>query len=396
MTFLIAVDTICKQVADKVYLSKTSLCQLQQQKEFQGETEDMVIMNCIEGLKEEFEERLGDQSPRFYDDEQLSWFEKKNKELSSLRQQLDAIFKSLSFPEIGHISSHGSMEIGEECNNNKRTDHLHRKVSGASLWEGIGQHDESEIAVPENLDYGQLQHMTKEALVSYFKTQMTNMKRNHELKVQEMTEENISLKRKCLRERGSSLPFKTDKEFDTLRKKIAEVILKLDDNLSDNRHTLLPRKSLVKRIEHLQSALVDACFEASIKEDVYKCLLRGVVNSNSSVTELSDIESSSKYDFEDSAMESIIRQELCGVIFKESLKEAKEKLFDLNLKYTNEHELRVHVETEALQKEEALSLEVSEKEKLKQQTCLLSSLMEENGQSSQGSSSCICEREGAI
>ncbi|KAJ0018893.1 hypothetical protein Pint_11256 [Pistacia integerrima] len=425
-------NMICKQVDDMVYLSKTSLCQLQQEKEFQGEIEDMVIMNCIRGLKEELEERLWDQNAWFYDNENLSWFEK-IKEISSLRQELDAISKSLSVPEIGHISSHGSMEIGEECNNNKRTDHLHRKVSGnhvslsASLWEGNGKHDESIIVVPENVDYAQLKHMTKEELVSYFKAEMTKMKRTHELKVQEMTEEYFSLKREYLRERGSSLPFKKDKEFDALRKKIPEVILKLDDILlenekldpfsknaeslcclkdrlesllSDNRQLRgmitdkkrevkrlssqvsdtaeimlqhsVAEENLVKRIGHLQCALEDACIEASITKDVYKCFLRGVVNSNSSVTE-----SSSIYDFEDSAMESIIMQELCAVIFKESLKEAEEKLFDLNLKYIKENEFRVHVETEALQKEEALNLEVFEKEKLKQETFLLSSLMEE-------------------
>ncbi|XP_044497132.1 WPP domain-associated protein isoform X2 [Mangifera indica] len=471
-------DMICKQVDDMVYLSKTSLCQLQQEKEFQREIEDMVTMNCIRGLKEEFEERLWDQNAQVYDNENLSWFEK-IKEISSLRQELDVISKSLSVPEIGHISSHGSTEIGEECSNNKRTDHLHRKVSGnhvslsASLGDGNGKHDE--FAVPENVDYAQLKHMSKEELVNYFKTEMTKMKRNHELEVQEMTEEYFSLKREYLRERGSSFPFKKDKEFDTLRKKIPEVVLKLDDILLENKKLVLFNKNagslcslkdrlesllsenhqlrglitdkkreikclssqvsdtaeiilqhsvakanLLKRIGNLQCALEDACFEASITEDVYKCLLKGVVNSNSSaeenlvkrignlqcaledacietsitedvykcllkgmvnydssVTELSDIESNSMYDFEDLAMESFVMLELCGVIFKESLKEAEEKLLDLNLKYINENELRFHVETEALQKEEALNLEVTEKERLKQETFFLSSLIEE-------------------
>ncbi|KAK0579198.1 hypothetical protein LWI29_022641 [Acer saccharum] len=193
-TLRTTLDTTFKQVDNLVCLSKTSCCQWQQEKEFQGEIEDMVIMNCIRSLKEEFEERLWDQNARFYGNESINWHEK-FKEISSLRQELDAISKSFTVPEIGQITSHGSVEI---------TFH----------WEGNGKHDESVTAVPENLDFLQLKHMSKEGLVSHFKTEMTKMKRNHEQKVQEMTEEIFILKRDYLKEKGSSLPFKRDKEFD--------------------------------------------------------------------------------------------------------------------------------------------------------------------------------------
>ncbi|KAK3188694.1 hypothetical protein Dsin_028255 [Dipteronia sinensis] len=450
-------DTTFKQVDHLVCLSKTSRCQWQQEKEFQEEIEDMVMMNCIRSLKEEFEERLWDQNAQFYGNESINWHEK-FKEISSLRQELDAISKSFTVPEIGQITSHGSVEISEEGDNNKRTDHLHRKVSGnhvslsAFHLEGNGKHDESVTAVPENMDFLQLRHMSKEELVTYFKTEMTKMKRDHEQKVQEMTEEYFILKRDYLKEKGSSLPFKRDKEFDILRKKIPEVILKLDgilvkneklpalsenaeslcslndrfesllsenrqlrglladkkrevkrlsSQVSDNTEIMLQHSlaeaNLLKRIENLQCAIEDAQVEASISVDVYKCLLKDVVDFSKSVNEQSNteykimqevyeiifreaaqnVEHTNKCDIEDSDLESIIMQGLCGVIFREAFKEAEEKLTELNGKYINEKEIRASTEMEAQQKERALRLVVAEKERLKQEMISLTSLTEE-------------------
>ncbi|KAK2644808.1 hypothetical protein Ddye_020003 [Dipteronia dyeriana] len=450
-------DTTFKQVDHLVCLSKTSHCQWQQEKEFQGEIDDMVMMNCIRSLKEEFEERLWDQNAWFYGNESINWHEK-FKEISSLRQELDAISKSFTVPEIGQITSHGSAEISEEGDNNKRTDHLHRKVSGnhvslsAFQWEGNGKHDEPVTAMPENLDFHQLKHMKREELVSYYKTEMTKMKRNHEHEVQEMTEEYFSLKRDYLREKGSSLPFKRDKEFDILRKKIPEVILKLDgilveneklpalsENaeslcslkdrfeslLSENRHlrgVLADKKSevkrlssqvsdnreimlqhslaeanLLKRIENLQCALEDAQVEASISVDVYKCLLKDVVDFSKSMNKQSNTEykimqevyeiifreaaqnaeHTNKCDIEDSDLESIIMQGLCGVIFREAFKEAEEKLTELNGKYINEKKIRASTEMEAQKKEIALRLVVAEKERFKEEMISLTSLTDE-------------------
>ncbi|KDO75248.1 hypothetical protein CISIN_1g002225mg [Citrus sinensis] len=342
-------DTIFNCADNTVYLSKASLCQWQQEKEFQGEIEDMVIMNCFRSLKEEFEERLCDQSAQFYDNESLNWLGK-IKEISSLREELNAISKSLSVSEIGHLTSHGSIEMGEEWDTNKWTDHLHRKTSSnhvgvsTSPSEGNGKHDESIIVMSENLD-SNLKHMSKEELVNHFKAEMTKMKRIHELKVTEMTEDLFALKREYLKERGSSLPIKKDKEFDILRKKIPEVLSKLDDILveneklpafsenaeglcnfkdrleslllenrqlrslltdkknevkrlslkvSDTAEIMLQRslteENLVKRIGNLQGALDDAHIEASITEGVYKCLLGEAADFIKSVSKKSDLE----------------------------------------------------------------------------------------------------------
>ncbi|GLU17538.1 hypothetical protein SLE2022_339000 [Rubroshorea leprosula] len=250
----------------------------------------------------------------------------------SLRQELDAISKHLSNHEVGQLSPHASLDFDEELRSSKRIDHLHRKVSGnlvstsTSIRQGNGKHEDSLITIPENVDTAQLKHLSREELVSYFKNEMAKMKRNHDIKVQEMIEEYYSVKREFLKlkESGPSLPLKKDRDFDILRKKIPEVLFKLDDNLVPNEkipafgnnadgldclrdrleslllknrqvrdlladkegevNHLSPQVSdaveksqqslteadLLKRIENLKCAVEEASLQASVNKDVYK------------------------------------------------------------------------------------------------------------------------------
>lgn len=251
-------DSVYKQAEDMACLSKSLLSEWQYEREFQAEIERMVIKNCIWSLQEEFELRLWDQNTRSCGNDNPSWFEK-IKEISSLRKELDAISKSLSVPESGQLLAHGSLE--------------HRKASGNhvsstnSFLEGHGKHDESIITMPENLDLARLEHLSKDDLVNCFKIEMTKikkdhefemtkMKRDHELEVQEMTEEYFSRKR----EKGFSLPVRKEKEFDILRKKIPEVILKLDDILVETEK--FPEMSNnAENLENLKDRLESLCSE---------------------------------------------------------------------------------------------------------------------------------------
>ncbi|KAG2689448.1 hypothetical protein I3843_09G137700 [Carya illinoinensis] len=442
------IDDVYIQVEDMFQLSKVSRCAWQQEREFQAEIEGMVIKNCIRSLQEELEERFWDQNARFCGNESVNWLEK-IQEISSLRQELDDISKSLSGHEIGQLTSLMSLEIGEEYNYNKRSDHFQRKVlsnhgsSSTLIWEGNGKHEDTKNNTPESSDPAQLKLMPKDELVF----EMTKMRRNHESKLQEMTEKNFFLKRELLRLRngGSSLPLKKDKELDMLKTKIPHFISRLDgillenealhafgenaDNigclkdrleslLSENRHlrdSLSDKKKEVTCLtsqvsdaenkmsyHHLIEAKLlcdveDAHFKHSISEDVYKCALRELMCQIKWVTEESDLqcntlqdiykiffngaihgtELSSEYEIEDSDMESIITQALCGIIYREALKDAEEKVSCLNTKYVNENKIRVSLEVEAQEKEAAIRLEVANKERLKQKIYSLAASLEE-------------------
>ncbi|XP_002523187.2 WPP domain-associated protein [Ricinus communis] len=437
-----SLESIYAQTEKGVCLSKSLLSDWQKDREFQAEIEGSVMTNCIRSLQEQFEQRLWDQNSQSCGNESAQCLEK-IKELSSLCQELDAISKSLSVPENGQLISHGSLEHRKASSNH---------VSSASHWEGNGKHDESIIVVPENLDHSQLKHFTKDELFNYFKAEMTKMKRQYELKEHEMTEEYFTLKREYLRERGSSLPVRKDKELDTLKKKIPEVILKLDgilaeneklpsfsnngdclDNLKDRLESLrlenhqlrdsladkkkeikclssqvsnasdkilersLAEENLSKMLENLKSALEVSRIQTAISDDLFKFLLKEVVGQMKGFSEelememdimqgiyknilkeaAENAEPTSTLKFDDSVIESIIMPGLCEIVLRESFKEAEEKAVTWNLRYINENEARVSFEMAALEKEQALRLNIAEKDKLEQEMLLLRAVIDD-------------------
>ncbi|KAF9667177.1 hypothetical protein SADUNF_Sadunf16G0305900 [Salix dunnii] len=222
-------DSFYKYAEDMFHFPKSLFFDWQQEREFQAEIEWLMIQNYIRGLQEELEQRLCDQNTQYYSNGSASWLEKV-KDLSSLCQELDAIAKSLSVPESGQLISHGSLE--------------HWKSSGHH--DSNGNHDKSIITMPDNLEAAQLiEDMSKEDFLNYHKNEITKMKREHESKVnemrreheskvQEITEELFVLKRH-VKERGSTLSVRKDKDFDTLRKKISEVILKLNTLIENDK-----------------------------------------------------------------------------------------------------------------------------------------------------------------
>ncbi|KAK8618221.1 hypothetical protein V6N13_132221 [Hibiscus sabdariffa] len=407
----ITLESVYEQVGNIVYTSKVPFSQWQQEQEYQEEVERMVVTTCIQGLQEQLEERLWDQNAQWHGNGNVSWIEKIN-EISGLRQELE----SLSNPESGTLNSQSSLEINGNLSNNEKTDHLQQKVPGdhvsssISLWEGNGKHGELVITVPESLDGTHLIHMTKEELLNFFKVEMTKMKRNHDYKLQEITEKYFSLKREYLKEKGSSLPSRKDKEFDVLKKMIPDVIVKLDrilvenekvpllgnnnDNLvilKDRCESLLSenrqlRDSLSDRkmeVNHLSSQLSDAMEKMSQYTFFKENLKGGAISQIKWMSEDSEVKHSimkdvynlilkdascnmsqaSESGFKESDLESLAVDGLCAIIYREAFTEAQEKLHDLSLN--------------ALEKERVLKLEVAEKEKLQQHVLLMISAINE-------------------
>ncbi|XP_077243870.1 WPP domain-associated protein-like [Tasmannia lanceolata] len=226
------IRSVNKEIDSIVLFSKASLYEWKWEQEFQEEVKNIVFQSYTRSIQKEFEAKLLKQGVRA-----LGSQNKKVSELSSLRQELDVISRSLFSPEMGKLQSHGSHELTDEWTNGERKDRIHRKVPSTAL------RDENSIAATAKSDLSenktdrvtesQLKRMAKDELISYFKSEMTNLKRNHELTVQELTEDYFSLKREFLKEKGSS-HLRKDRDLDALRKKIPEVIIKLDDILVEN------------------------------------------------------------------------------------------------------------------------------------------------------------------
>ncbi|CAG7864250.1 unnamed protein product [Brassica rapa] len=306
----------------------------------------------------------------------------KAKEIAGLRRELELISKLLSGREKGDIKA---LEDHEGT-----TDILQRKVSGKH----IGSVTSSK---PENLEY--LRQLPREQLINHFQTEMNQLKREHECTMQEMTEEYFSIKRRCLKlEECPSLSFlNKDKDFNVLRKKIPDIISKLDKVVlegeklkgktnADSKRELdslllenrLLKGSLLKAgeemshnqelVRKLESDVEDLHVEASIYEDVYRSFVGEFVNQIQCAKEEANLEreeaSASKIALEDSCVESYMKEEYCAIMYKEALKEAGEKLVELKINVSErERALGSEIAEKGILKEKIHSLECLVKEK---------------------------------
>ncbi|KAJ4975396.1 hypothetical protein NE237_000502 [Protea cynaroides] len=346
------VNTVFHQVDNMVYLSKTSHSQWQQDQEFQEEIEAMVIQNSFKSLQEELNIQI-------CSSETINQLMNK---ISSLRQELDFISRSLSSFELGYLPYHGSHETSEEWNAKRKND-INRKVSNhMSFPTFLEESDKLELksSALERMDSAQLKRMPIDELINLFKAEIIDMKRNHESMLQEKTEKYFKLKREFLKERGS-LFFRKDKEVDSLKKKIPEVIEKLDGILKDKKElpmsyedsintcilkdrldallsenhqlkNLLANKrdevsqvsdatdksyhlsftgaDLFEEAKKLKCVLGDLKLDVSVWEEINKCILPDVIRKL-------------KWDAEDSDMMFRVIQDICGAIFREAVKDAE-------------------------------------------------------------------------
>ncbi|RAL50239.1 hypothetical protein DM860_007913 [Cuscuta australis] len=431
------VDSVFVWVDDTLRLSKSSVVELQKEKDLQGELENMVMQNLLRSFLEDFESKLWDQNTPLCN-KQID----KLSEIAMIRADLDGIFRSLPSAELGNLTSHGSHDM-DTFQNKVSRDH----VTPPKSQEENGKIEDSSTDVPKNFETAQLKHLSKEDLVSYFNNMIIKMKRDHESILQAKTEELFTLKAEFLRlrERGSYVPHKKDKELDVLRKKIPEVLSKLDDilfvnekcpsipckdenicNLKNRLESLLSencrlRDSLAhkknevnvlssqisdatekmhkhsmaemkmqKLIDNLNLAVQDVDIEASIREEVYKCFIRELREELYMQLHMArefheaifkeaavNSEGTSITEIGDSDCESLIMQEMFAVIYGEAVMDFERSFKELCGDFLRERDTRICLELQASQRENDFALEADEKFKLKEELVALKKLLEE-------------------
>ncbi|XP_077243871.1 myosin heavy chain-like protein [Tasmannia lanceolata] len=428
------IRSVNEEIDNIVLFSKASLYEWKWEQEFQEEVKDIVFQSYIRSIQKEFEAKLLKQRVRA-----LGSQNKKVSELSSLRQELDVISRSLFSPEMGKLQSHGSHEFTDEWTNGERKDRIHRKGPSTVLREENSIAATAKSDLSENKTAGvtesQLKRMPKDELISYFKSEMTNLKRNHELTVQELTEDYFSLKREFLKEKGSS-HLRKDRDLDALRKKIPEVITKLDDILVENEklpaicddyenicslndrvenllseiqslsglladktkevkclssqvsdaedkmlHHSSAEVNLSKQIKTLKCDMEDANIEVFIREKIYISILKESIGNF-------------ECDLEDLDIEKIIMNEMCATIFNEAIKDYQAAINHMEMKYDEEKEKRIYLEATLSANEKTLLLEIKGKEQLKEKIVSLSETMKEKVMlASEAESTLIKQRE---
>ncbi|XP_072988929.1 WPP domain-associated protein-like [Typha latifolia] len=414
-----------EQISDMFNLAKVLVLEHKLEQELQKEVGSLMIQNYIRCLKDEFEMKLYEQRG-LINTLNKNW-QDKIAELTAMREELDAISKSLLVLEPGMLLSHISHECFEEQNSTKRKDHISGKVLGEHATQSQGE--ENGILVVQKsrnsgevmldiADISHLKHMSMEEMVTYFKSEMIKMRRQHDMALQEKTEELFRLKREFLREKGS-LPFRKDKEFESVRKKITEVISKLDhilvknvnfhvtnsdrDEISrlkdrvdylfyENQHLrglLLSKRNEVK---HLSSQISDARSKMSLHSSSEANFLKQIGKLDDELEELKvkvDIkdvihykilrETVGKYQccMEDINIQTSVLQETCSIIFKGIVCDAISAVGSTVQKYYVE---KASLKEMLLEKEKVLILGNEENQKLKQALASLSALISEKEQ----------------
>ncbi|CAL9120456.1 unnamed protein product [Musa textilis] len=352
---------------------------------FQQEVISIMIQNLIREDQDDIEAKISKQKI-LVDTFTKNW-QKNIDDLSTMRHELHDISASLLTSESGLAFS---------------------------------RHGPEDVVKLTITDTSHLKHMTKAELITNYITQnsqMTNMKRQYDLALQEKTEELYILKREFLKEKGcNALQYRRDKEGELLRKKIIGFISMLDNILLENeklsvvqsQRNMLHNLSqtigvLLLENQQLKYLLVEKGMEVTH----VAALVSNVINRSANCTKVEEdlLEHSKEFksDAEDRITETMIRDKTEKIILRGIVDELEIgiKYLDLECKMTQDisftlcreyledvvSSINSFVEKHyrekdsfaalVVEKEMALSLLMEENKKLKQEKDLLLTLINE-------------------
>jgi hypothetical protein len=368
-SFKLLLAVVFQHIREMLRLVNTSAHDLQWEHELQLE----VTEDCIRGLQDELGRKLYEQSS-IISSLRKNWQETVSR-CASIRGDLIAISNMLLPPEEEHESIGNRSDRWKFSFFGKKTRDNHSPSSGEVNMSSATQKSISPSEViSEKSDFRHLKGMAPQDMLNYFRSEISKLKRLHEIDLQERTEELFKFKREKW-----SLALKYDVEFEPLRKKFPEVISRFDkimrnvmvaptictsessrfksriDSLySESQHLwgLLAKKT--KEVQELSCQISDANRKIPLQYSLEKQLLRQVVN----------IEG----EYEDFHVESTIRDEIYQNVTSHLVDNHKNILEDT---VHNFHARLTALEAALLEKDKALYLVNEENQKLKEKISIL-------------------------
>ncbi|TVU41172.1 hypothetical protein EJB05_14671 [Eragrostis curvula] len=376
---------VFQDIREMLRLINTSIHDLRWEHELQLEVTGTIIGDCIRRLQDELERKLYEQTS-IISSLRKNWRETVS-QCAPIREDLIAISNMLLPPEDEPHISHGTHEsIGNRSDRwkfsffGKKTCDDHSPSSGEVNMNSATQKSISPSEViSEKSDFRHLKGMARQEMLNYFRSEISKLKRLHELDLQERTEELFKFKREKW-----SLALKYDVEFEPLRKKFPEVISRFDqimsnvtaaptkcssndaidessllkcriDSLySENQHLrgLLAKKT--REVQELSCQISDANRKISLQYSLEKQLLRQVTNNEG--------------EYEDFYVENTIRDEIYQTVTSQLLDNHRNILEDI---MQNFHAKVTSFEATLLEKDKALCLANDENQKLKEKLSIL-------------------------
>ncbi|KQK12881.1 hypothetical protein BRADI_1g06570v3 [Brachypodium distachyon] len=369
---------VFRQAREMLGLTSPSVTDLQWEHELQLEVVSITIGECISGLQEELERKLYEQMS-VTNTMSKNWQEVVA-QFAAMREDLGAVSKLLlpSVPE-SHISHSKSESSGNRSSRWKynlfgkktKEEHSSSRSEGSKSFR-----KQKSMVISEKSDFRHLNAMTKEETISYFKSEISKLKRTHELALQEKTEELFKLKR----EKGS-LALQNDVEFEPLRRKIPEIITRMDKIISKNikvpalRETHTDKCRLASRIDslyydnqHLRGLLADNMNDVKVLSSQLSEASRDMSLQFSSEEELLRKIEKSKDECEDLLIEGVVKDGLYRTVTGSLLNDSMHEMHDAALNFDAK---LFSLEAVISEKEKALCLSNEENWKLKEKLAAL-------------------------
>ncbi|CAM0876647.1 unnamed protein product [Alopecurus aequalis] len=365
---------VFQQAREMLDLSNPSVTDLQWEHELQLEIISITIGECISGLQEELEKKLYEQIS-VTNTMSKNWQEAVT-QFAAMREDLGSLSKLLcpSVPE-SHISHSKSLSSGSRSSRWKLFGKKSKEdQASARTEESKSFRKQKSMVISEKSDFRHLNAMTKEETISYFKSEISKLKRVHESALLEKTEDLFKLKR----EKGS-LALQNDVEFEPLRKKIPKIIASMDKIISKNimapahykSHNELDEKCrLASRIDslyydnqQLRGLLADNMKDVKELSSQLSEASRDMSLQLSSEEELSRKIEKSKEEWEELRIEGDVKDGIYRTVTRSLLDDSMDGMQDAALSF--DAELR-SLEAVISEKEKALCLSNEENRKLKE------------------------------
>jgi hypothetical protein len=225
---------VFRQAREMLGSVNSSVPDLQREHELQLEVFGIAIGECISAVQEELERKLYGQISAT-NTMSKNWKES-IAQFAAMREELGALCKLLppSVPDA-HISHSKHESSGNRSNRwkynffgKKSKEDLSPRAEGSKSFRKQKSFGVKDV-ISEKSDFRHLNALNREGVISYFKSEIGKLKRMHESALQEKTEELFRFKRE-----KASQALKNDAEFEPLRKKIPEIVSRMDHIISKN------------------------------------------------------------------------------------------------------------------------------------------------------------------
>ncbi|XP_015695273.1 WPP domain-associated protein isoform X2 [Oryza brachyantha] len=255
---------VFRQIKEMLSLFSASIHDLRWEHEMQLEVTSIMIGDCIRSLKDELERKLYEQSS-IVNTLKKNWKETVF-QCGAIREELIDIANMLLPSDEESDIFNSRHEILGNWSNRWKYNFFGKKTGEertlASNDKNVSSATQKSVCpgevISEKSDFRHLTGMNREEMIKYFRFEISKLKRLHELSLQEKTEELFKFKRE-----KASLALKHDPEFDSLRKKVPEIISRVDIIISNTRtaptgcntdEVLEERSRLTSRIDSLYYA----------------------------------------------------------------------------------------------------------------------------------------------